>query len=173
MTKTNDNLITAFAGESQARNKYYFYAEIARQEGYHYIAKIFEETAQNEMYHAMEEYRLLLGEKNTISNLKDAIESEKYEVEEMYPKFAKEAEIEGNKKASILFSQISKIEKSHLDRFNNLLKLVESGKVYKRDKEIRWKCSICGYTHQGYEPPSKCPYCKHPKEYYEPANLDV
>lgn len=173
MTKTNDNLIAAFAGESQARNKYYFYAEIARQEGYHYIAKIFEETAQNEMYHAMEEYKLLLGEKNTISNLKDAIESEKYEVEEMYPKFAKEAEIEGNKKASILFSQISKIEKSHLDRFNNLLKLVESGKVYKRDKEIRWKCSICGYTHQGYEPPSKCPYCKHPKEFYEPANLDV
>jgi len=142
-------------------------------EGYHYIAKIIEEIAENEKYHALEEYKLLHGEKETISNLKEAIAGETYESEEMYPQFAREAEVEGHKEATILFNQISKIEKNHRERFAKLLELLETGNVYKRDEPIRWKCSICGYTHDGHEPPNKCPYCKHLKEYYEPANLDL
>jgi rubrerythrin len=171
--KTEDNLKTAFAGESRARNRYAIFAEIARKEGYHYIAKILEEISDNEKYHALEEYRLLYGESDTASNLKEAIGGEEYESEEMYPTFAREAEVEGNTTAAVLFDQIAKIERNHRERFRHLLKLVESGTVYKREKPIRWKCSVCGYTYEGTEPPNRCPYCKRAKEYYEPANLDV
>jgi len=173
MGKTKENLKAAFIGESQARNRYIWYAEIARKEGFHYIAKIFEEIADNEKYHAQEEYRLLYGEKETAENLKEAIAGEEYESEEMYPKFAQEAEVEGENAAAILFTQIAKIEKYHSERFKHLLKLVETGSVFKREKPIKWKCSICGYTYDGVEPPNRCPYCKRPREYYEPANLDV
>ncbi len=173
MAKTEENLKTAFAGESEARNKYTWYAEIARREGYHYIAKVLEETATNEMYHALEEIKLLKGSPDTASNLKEAIYGETFESEEMYPRFANEAELEGNKAAAILFTQIAKIEKEHKNRFKKLLEMVEAGSVYKREKPIKWKCGVCGYTYTGLEPPNKCPYCKHPKEYYEPANLDV
>jgi rubrerythrin len=173
MTKTEENLKAAFTGESQARNKYTFFAEIARKEGYHYIAKIFEETAENEKYHALEEFKLLYGDQTTLANLREAIGGENYESEEMYPRFAKEASLEGNKAAAILFTQIAKIEKQHKARFKKLLDMVESGSVYKRKDAIKWKCSVCGYTYEGKEPPPRCPYCKHPKEYYEPANLDV
>ncbi len=173
MSKTLDNLKTAFAGESEARNRYTFFAEVAREEGYHYIAKIFEETAENEKYHAMEEYRLLLGNRTTQDNLKEAVGGENYESEEMYPRFAREAELEGNQAAAILFTQIAKIEKHHGDRFRRLLELVENQMVYRRDEPIKWECSICGYVYEGTEPPPRCPYCKRSKEYYEPANLDV
>ena len=173
MGKTEENLLAAFAGESQARNRYTHFAEVAREEGYHYIAKILEEVADNEKYHALEELKLLLKGRTTAQNLKDAIVGEKYESEEMYPKFAREAEVEGNRPAEILFSQISKIEKEHRARFEKLLSMVESGTVFKRDKPIKWKCSVCGYTYEGHEPPNRCPYCKNPREYYEPANLDV
>lgn len=173
MSKTEENLKAAFIGESQTRTKYSYYAQIARKEGYHYIAKIFEETAENEKYHALEEFKLLYDEKDTAANLKEAIEGENYETEEMYPKFAREAEVEGNKEACILFNQIGKIEKNHRDRFKKLLELIESGSVYEREEPIRWKCSICGYTYEGREAPTRCPYCKHPKQYFEPANLDV
>jgi rubrerythrin len=173
MSKTDDNLKTAFTGESLARSRYSFFAELARQEGYHYIAKIFEETAENEKYHALEEYKLLHGKPTTLDNLKDAIGGENYETSEMYPAFAREAELEGNQAANILFTQIAKIEKEHRDRFIKLMELVASGSVYKREQAIKWKCSICGYTYSGTEPPPRCPYCKHPQEYYEPANLDV
>ena len=173
MSRTLDNLKTAFTGESEARNKYTFFAYIARKEGYHYIAKIFEETAENEKYHAMEESKLLLEDRSTLDNLKDALGSENYEAENMYPQFAKEAELEGNQAAAILFTQIAKIEKHHRDRFKKLLDLVEKQMVYKRDEPIKWKCSVCGYVYEGTEPPPRCPYCKHQKEYYEPANLDV
>jgi len=173
MSKTEENLKAAFIGESVARNRYARFAEIARQEGYRYIAKIFEETAENEKYHAMEELRLLHGESDTAKNLREAIEAENHESEEMYPRFAQEAEAEGNTKAEILFTQIAKIEKQHRDRFESLLRLVESGTVYKRENAIRWKCSVCGYTYKGTEPPNRCPYCKRTREYYEPANLDV
>ena len=173
MSKTTENLKIAFSGESMARNKYMFYAQIARKEGFHYIAKIFEETAENEMYHALEEYKLLYGENSTATNLKDAIEAETYEAEHMYPEFAIQAELEGNKEASVLFNQIAKIEKNHMERFKKLLNLVETDSVYKREQPIRWKCSICGYTYEGNEPPPRCPYCKYAREYCEPANLDV
>ncbi len=173
MSKTRENLKAAFAGESMAHSRYMFYAQTARKEGYHYIAKIFEETAENEMYHALEEYRLLYGEKTTEKNLKEAIEGETLEAEKMYPQFALHAEIEGDTRADVLFNQIAKIEKNHLERFQRLLALVETGSVYKREKPIRWKCSICGYTYEGHEPPPRCPYCRHAREYCEPANLDV
>jgi rubrerythrin len=168
MTKTEENLKAAFAGESQARNKYTYFAKIARKEGYHYIAKLFEETADNEKQHAKEEFKLLNGIGDTKENLKAAIEGEHYETEEMYPTFAKEAEEEGNQEAANLFKQIAKIEKHHELRYKKLLELVESGKVFARDKPIRWKCSKCGYIHEGTEPLTKCPSCKHSKEHFEP-----
>ena len=173
MSKTENNLKEALAGESLARNRYSYFAEMAKKEGYLYIAKILEEIAENEKFHAMEEIKLLLGERDTLTNLREAVQGEKYESEEMYPRFATEAEVEGNRAATVLFRQISKIEQQHYERFKNLLEMVESGKVYKRDSPIKWKCSICGYTHDGLEPPKRCPYCKRPQKYYEPANLDV
>jgi len=172
MGKTEDNLKAAFAGESQARNKYTFYAKAARKEGYHYIARIFEETADNEKRHANDEFKLLGELGDTAANLKAAADGEHYETVEMYPTFAKEAEEEGNTEAARLFMQIAKVEKHHRDRYRKLLELVKSGNVFKRDKLIKWKCSVCGYVHEGTEPPKKCPSCQHPLEYYEPANLD-
>lgn len=168
MSKTEENLKNAFAGESQARNKYTYFANIARKEGYIYIAKIFEETALNEMQHAKDELKLLNGLGNTKENLKDAISGEHHETKSMYPDFAKEAEEEGNKDAADLFMQISKVEAQHEIRYKKLLEMVEKGTVYKRENPIRWKCSKCGYIHEGTEPPEKCPSCKHAKEYYEP-----
>lgn len=173
MSKTAENLKEAFTGESLARNRYSYYAEMAQKDGYRYIAKIFEEISENEKYHAIEEIKLLIGEQDTLTNLREAVEGEKFESEEMYPRFAIEAEVEENRPATVLFRQISKIEKQHCERFKKLLEMVESGNVYKRDTPIKWKCSICGYTHDGLEPPKRCPYCKRSYEYYEPANLDV
>jgi rubrerythrin len=173
MSKTENNLKEAFTGESIARNRYSYFAEMAIKDGYRYIAKIFEEIAENEKYHALEELKLLLGERDTLTNLREAVQGEKYEFEEMYPRFATEAEVEDNRQATVLFQQISKIEQQHFKRFTKLLEMVESGKVFRRDSPIKWKCSICGYTYDGLEPPKRCPYCKRPQEYYEPANLDV
>jgi len=171
MGKTEENLKEAFAGESQARNKYTYFAKVAIKEGYHYIAKIFEETALNEMQHAKEEFKLLNGIGDTKANLKAAMEGEHYENTEMYPKFAKEAEEEGNPQAAKLFSKISEVEEEHEKRYKKLLELVGSGNVYKRDKAIRWKCSKCGHIHEGNEPPIACPVCKHKTEYFEPECL--
>lgn len=171
MSKTIENLKAAFAGESQARNKYTFYAKVARKEGYHYIAKLFEETAENEKRHAKDEFALLGGIGDTVANLKEAIGGEHYETTEMYPEFAKIAREEGNTQAAILFEQIARIEAEHRDRYKKLLDMVENNTVYKRDKPIKWKCMECGYIHEGEEPPAKCPCCKHPKEYYEPEVL--
>jgi rubrerythrin len=168
MTKTEENLKAAFAGESQARNKYTYYAKVAREEGYHYIANILEETALNEMQHAKDEFKLLGGIGDTIANLKDAISGEDYETLTMYPTFAKEAEEEGNKEAARIFKQIAKVEEQHRERYKKLLAMLENGTLYKRDEPIRWKCSKCGYVLEGTEPPKKCPACQHPQEYYEP-----
>ncbi len=168
MSKTEENLKAAFAGESQARNKYDFFAKVARKEGYHYIAKVFEETATNEMQHAKDEFKLLKGINDTKANLKVAIEGEHYENSEMYPNFEKDAQKEGDKGAAILFKQIAKVEKEHENRYNKLLEMIENGTVFKREKPIRWKCSKCGYIHEGTEPPEKCPSCQHEKEYFEP-----
>lgn len=168
MTKTEENLKAAFAGESQARNKYDFFAKVARKEGYHYVARIFEETADNEKQHAKDEFKLLKGIGATKANLRAAMEGEHYETSDMYPRFAKDAEEEGNAKAAALFRQIAKVEKEHEERYRKLLEIVKNKTVFKRKNEIRWKCSKCGYIHKGKTPPEECPSCKHPKEYYEP-----
>jgi len=171
MTKTEDNLKAAFAGESQARNKYTYFAKVARKQGLHYIAKIFEETAINEMQHAKDEFKLLKGIGDTETNLKAAIEGEHFENAEMYPQMQKDAEEEENEEAAKLFDEVAKVEKEHKERYKKLLKMVQDGTVWKRDKPIKWKCSKCGYIHEGTEPPEVCPSCKHPKEYYEPENM--
>ncbi len=173
MTKTEQNLHAAFAGESMARNKYTYFAKVARKEGFHYIAKLFEETADNEMRHAKDEFTMLGGISDTAANLRICIEGENYEVTEMYPNFAKDAEAEGNKEAVILFKMIAKIEAHHRDRFEKLLAMIEAGTVYKRESPIKWKCSVCGYIHIGKEPPAVCPCCKHSREHFEPADMDV
>lgn len=172
MSKTEKNLQEAFAGESQARNMYTFFAGVARKEGYHYIAKLFEETADNEKRHAKDHFVQLGKLGDTAANLKAAMDGEHYETSDMYPTFAKEAEEEGNTEAAVLFKMIAKVEAHHRDRYKKLLQRVQDGTVFKRDKPIKWKCGVCGYTHEGTEPPEKCPCCKHPKGWYEPANLD-
>ncbi len=169
---TEENLKAAFSGESQARNKYDYFAKVAEKEGYLYIAKIFRETAINEMQHAKDEFKLLKGIGDTKTNLKEAIEGEDYETTKMYPEFAQQAEKEGNKEAAILFRMIAKVEAEHRDRYKKLLEMVEKGTVFKRDEPINWKCAKCGYIHNGKEPPEKCPSCKHPKEYYEPECME-
>jgi rubrerythrin len=166
MNKTKDNLKAAFIGESEARNKYTFYADAARKEGFHYIARIFEETAENEKFHALEEVKLLLGETSTLDNLKEAIGDENYESESMYPQFAREAELEGNQAAAILFTQIAKIEKHHRDRFRKLLELVEMQMVYKRDEPI--KCQQYKICNTG-----KCPMGIATQDKMLRANLNV
>lgn len=173
MSKTEENIKAAFAGESQARNKYTYFAEKAREEGYLYIAKIFEETALNEMNHAKDHFKLLGGIGTTEENLESAMNGENYETVDMYPKFAEEAEAEGNKEAAILFKMIGRIEAHHRERYKKLLKMVQAGTVFKREKPIKWKCSVCGFTVEGTDPPPKCPACKNPREFYEPADLDL
>ena len=173
MGTTAENLAAAFAGESQARNKYTFFAQVARGESYHYIAKILEETAENERRHAKDELKLLGGLGDTAANLKAAIAGEMDETTTLYPRFAEQADQEGNKTAANLFRQIAKIEAHHAKRYAKLLAMVENGTVYKRDKPIVWKCGVCGYTHEGTEPPGTCPCCKHAREYYEPADLSL
>ncbi len=171
MSKTEENLKKAFAGESQARNKYTFFAKVARKEEYHYIAKIFEEAALNEKQHAKDEFKLLKGIGNTADNLKAALEGETHETTKMYPKFAKQAEEDGNEEAAKLFKMIAKVEKHHAKRYEKLLERIKQGTVFKRDNPIKWKCSKCGYIYEGEEPPEKCPSCKHAREYYEPENM--
>ncbi len=168
MAKTEDNLKTAFAGESQARNKYDYFAKAARKEGYNYIAKIFEETAINEHQHAKEELKLLNGIGSTKENLKAAASGENYEHIKMYPEFAKQAKLDGNAKAAELFTKIGDVEAFHEKRYRKLLERVEKGTVYKREKPIAWKCSKCGHIHTGKEAPGKCPICGHEQAYFEP-----
>jgi rubrerythrin len=171
MTKTEDNLKESFAGESQARTKYDFFAKVARKEGYHYIAKIFEETSLNEMQHAKEEFKLLKGIGDTAANLKAAIAGEHHETSGMYPQMQKDAEEEGNEEAAQLFKEIAEVEAHHEERYKKLLGMVEKGTVYKRDSSVKWKCSKCGHIHEGTEPPKECPSCKHKTEYFEPEEI--
>lgn len=170
-TKTLENLLAAFAGESQARNKYTYFAKVARKEGYNYIASIFEETADNEMQHAKDEFKKagLLGD--TVANLQEAVNGEDYETTTMYPEFAKKAEEEGFKEIAVLFKQIAKVEAEHRERYKKLLDMVKGGTFFKREKPIKWKCEKCGYIYEGAEPPNICPCCKHPKEYFGPVCL--
>ena len=167
-SKTEANLATAFAGESQARNKYTYYASQAKKEGYNQIAAIFEETAGNEKEHAKMWFKLLHGGvPNTVQNLKDAAAGENYEWTDMYSQFAKEAREEGFDAIAKLFEGVAAIEKEHEERYLALLKNVEEGKVFKKDGIVMWKCANCGHIHVAAEAPAVCPVCAHPQSYFE------
>lgn len=168
-SKTEANLWTAFAGESQARNKYTYYASKAKKEGYVQIAKLFEETAANEKEHAKIWFKLLHGGEiaSTAENLKDAAAGENYEWTDMYATFAKEAKEEGFDDIAALFEGVAKIEKEHEERYLKLLANVEGDLVFSRDGECIWQCSNCGHVVVGKKAPELCPICKHPKAYFE------
>ena len=168
-SKTEQNLMTAFAGESQARNKYTYFASKAKKEGYEQIAAIFLETAENEKEHAKIWYKLLHdGEvPTTVENLKDAADGENYEWTDMYDKFAKEAEEEGFTKIAFLFKAVGEIEKEHEARYRKLLENVEGDLVFSRDGDKIWKCRNCGHIVIGKEAPGVCPVCNHPQSYFE------
>ena len=167
MSKTEENLWKAFAGESQARNKYEFFAKIAKKEGYEQIAGLFQETADNEKGHAGRIIELLKYLGNTKQNLKEAAKGEHYEWTEMYPEFEKIAKKEGIKEAEEYFREVQKVEKHHEERYKKLLSNIEKGTVFKQDKVVKWKCRECGYIYEGKEPPEICPNCKHSRSYYE------
>ena len=166
-TKTEANLWTAFAGESQARNKYTYFASKAKKDGYVQISKIFEETAGNEKEHAKIWFKLLGGIGTTAENLKSAAEGEYYEWTDMYATMAKEAREEGFAHIAFLFEQVGKIEKEHEERYRKLLENVEGGLVFSRDGDMIWQCSNCGHIVVGKQPPEVCPVCAHPKAYFE------
>ena len=167
-SKTEQNLLSAFAGESQARNKYTYYASKARKEGYNQIASIFEETANNEKEHAKIWFKLLHdGMPSTTENLKDAADGENYEWTDMYAKFAKEAKEEGFDKIAYFFEAVGKIEKEHEERYRKLLENLENGSVFEKDGEVYWICQNCGHIHKGKTPPKVCPVCAHPQSYFE------
>ncbi len=170
MGKTEENLKAAFAGESQARNKYDYFAKQARKEGFVGVAMVFEETALNELQHAKDEFKLLNGIGSTQENLQAAIDGEHYENSDMYPSFARDAEEEGNEKAAKLFKEIANVEVEHENRYKKILARLKEGTLYKREKPIKWKCLKCGYVHEGMEPPETCPSCSHPRGYYWPQS---
>ena len=161
--------MTAFAGESQARNKYTYYASKAKKDGYVQIAKIFEETAANEMEHAKIWFKLLHGGDipETSANLLDAAQGENYEWTEMYAEFAKVAKEEGFTRIAYLFEAVGKIEKEHEERYRKLLANVEGGLVFSREGDVIWQCSNCGHIHIGKKAPEKCPVCDHPKSFFQ------
>ena len=167
-TKTEKNLQTAFAGESQARNKYTYYASQAKKDGYVQISKIFEETANNEKEHAKLWFKYLHGGKvpSTIENLKDAADGENYEWTDMYATFAKEAKEEGFDELAVLFEMVAKIEKAHEERYRKLLANIEKGEVFKKVGENKWECANCGHIHYGASAPEVCPVCAHPQSYF-------
>ncbi|MBE6160029.1 MAG: rubrerythrin family protein [Lactobacillales bacterium] len=168
-SKTEQNLMTAFAGESQARNKYTYYASKAKKEGFVQIASIFEETANNEKEHAKIWFKLLHndGVPSTIENLKDAAEGENYEWTDMYDSFAKTAKEEGFDHIAYLFTEVGKIEKEHEERYRKLLDNIESGKVFVSEAPTMWICRNCGHIHYGEKAPEVCPVCAHPQSYFE------
>lgn len=168
-TRTEANLMAAFAGESQARNKYTYYASKAKKEGYEQIAALFLETAENEKEHAKIWFKLLHdgAVPDTITNLKDAAAGENYEWTDMYAKFAEEAKAEGFAKIAFLFEEVGKIEKEHEARYLKLLENLESGIVFSRDGDMIWQCSNCGHIIVGKQAPEICPVCDHPKAYFQ------
>ncbi len=167
-SRTEANLMTAFAGESQARNKYTYYASKAKKDGYVQIAQIFEETANNEKEHAKIWFKLLHdgGIPTTVENLKDAAAGENYEWTEMYAEFAAVAKEEGFDHIAFLFEEVAKIEKDHEERYKKLLANIDGGLVFSRDGDMMWICSNCGHVHIGKDAPEVCPVCAHPKAYF-------
>ena len=168
-SKTEKNLMEAFAGESQARNKYTYFASQAKKEGYVQMAKIFEETAANEKEHAKIWFKLLNGGEipDTATCLKMAAGGEHEEWTEMYPRMAKEAKEEGFDHIAFLFEEVAKIEKEHEERYRKLLANVEGGLVFSRDGDMIWQCSNCGHIHVGKQAPEVCPVCAHPRDYFQ------
>jgi len=166
-SKTEQNLLAAFAGESQARNKYTYFAAVAKEEGFEQITGIFLETAENEREHAKKEFDFLKGIGDTKANLKAAAEGENYEHTQMYPEFERVAREEGFSEIADFFKEVGEVEEEHEKRYLTLLKNLNEGKVFKKDKVVRWKCRNCGYVHEGTEAPEKCPACGFPQSYYE------
>lgn len=185
-TKTAENLLKAFAGESQARNRYTYYASVADKEGYKQIKNIFIETADNEKEHAKRFYKFLLAgfegelptkieikadypvaQGTTLDNLRAAAEGEHEEWSELYPAFAEVAKEEGFPEIAAAFTMIAVAETRHETRFEKLAGNVETGRVFKREEKVMWKCGNCGYIHEGSEAPRECPACLHPREYFE------
>ena len=166
-SKTEKNLMTAFAGESMARNKYTYFASTAKKEGYEQISAIFLETANNEKEHAKLWFKLLDGIGNTMDNLKAAAAGENEEHTDMYPTFAKEAREEGFDKIAFLFEEVAKIEKEHEERYLALLANIENDRVFKREEKQVWICSNCGRIVVAEKAPEKCPVCDHPQGYFE------
>ncbi len=168
-SRTEANLMAAFAGESQARNKYTYYASKAKKDGYVQIAQIFEETANNEKEHAKLWFKLLHdGEvPTTLVNLRDAADGENYEWTDMYAEFAKVAKEEGFTRIAYLFEAVGRIEKTHEERYRKLIENVEGGLVFSRDGDMIWECSNCGHIHVGQKAPEACPVCSHPKAYFK------
>jgi rubrerythrin len=179
-SQTEKNLITAFAGESQARNRYSYFASQARKEGYDQISFIFEETANQEKEHAKRFFKFLEGGEvevkasfpagvigSTLDNLKAAAAGEHDEHTEMYPGFAKVARNEGFRDVAEAFERISVAERQHEKRYVDLAANIEAGRIFKRDEEVVWRCRNCGYLHKGHEAPSTCPACVHPQAYFE------
>ena len=166
-TETEKNLMTAFAGESQARNKYSYFASKAKKDGFEQIAAIFEETANNEKEHAKMWFKELGGIGTTEENLKAAAEGENYEWTDMYKGFAETARKEGFERIAFLFEEVAKIEKEHEERYRKLLQNVKDGLVFSRDGDKIWQCRNCGHIVIGKEAPKVCPVCSHPQSYFE------
>lgn len=168
-TKTEANLLAAFAGESQARNKYTYFASKAKKDGFVQIAAIFEETANNEKEHAKMWYKLLNGGSisGTLENLKEAAGGENYEWTEMYPAFAKEAREEGFEEIAALFEGVAAIEKEHEERYKKLLANIEGDLVFSKDGDVVWQCANCGHICVGKKAPEVCPVCAHPQSYFQ------
>jgi rubrerythrin len=179
-TQTEKNLLTAFSGESQARNRYTYFASKAKKEGYVQISEIFTETANQEKEHAKRLFKFLEGGEveitgsfpagvigTTLENLKDAAVGEHYEQTEMYPEFAKTAREEGFDSLAEVFEAIAVAEKQHEKRYVDLASNIETGKVFKRDEKVTWRCRNCGYLHEGSEAPDVCPACDHPQAHFE------
>ena len=168
-SKTEQNLMTAFAGESQARNKYTYYASKAKKDGYEQIAAIFEETANNEKEHAKMWFKELHGGEvpETLVNLLDAAAGENYEWTDMYDGFAKEAKEEGFDRIARLFESVAKIEKEHEERYRKLVENIKTDRVFKKEESVVWVCRNCGHVHVGKVAPKVCPVCNHPESYFE------
>jgi rubrerythrin len=179
-TETEKNLLKAFAGESQARNRYTYFASIARKEGYRQIEAIFIETAENEREHAKRFFKFLEGGEveitasyaagklgATVENLRAAAAGENEEWAELYPAFAAKAKEEGFPEVAAAFLMIAKVEREHEERYRKLAANIDNGQVFKKEKVVRWKCRNCGHVHEGLEAPGKCPACLHPQEFFE------
>jgi rubrerythrin len=179
-TKTEKNLLTAFAGESQARNRYTYFASKAKKEGYEQISFTFTETADNEKEHAKRFFKFLEGGEvevvaafpagvigTTLENLQEAAAGENYEHSKMYPEFAKIADDEGFSEIACVFRNIAAAEKQHEKRYLAFAENIKKGRVFKREKQVKWRCRNCGYIHEGAEVPEKCPACAHPTAHFE------